>query len=209
MPIPPRAFHPRLADIDIDIATPRLKLRAFHKDDVDAIWPWVSDPEFPKQMSWNAHADRSETVDYIRGTHAARAEGSSLIWAIEHDGKAAGCIGLEAIVWGRRAWRLDQAELGYWLAPPLWKQGVMTEAAQAVVKFGFDTLGLHKIFVGCLADNPGSRRVIEKCGFRFVGRFEEDVFRDGAWHDHLRFEMIVSDTDDITATRRFTRPGTQ
>jgi ribosomal-protein-alanine N-acetyltransferase len=208
MPIPPRANRPHLADLAIELATPRLHLRAFREADVEDLWPWVSDPAFPRQMSWAAHVDRAETRDYILGTHAARAEGSGLVWAIEHDGKAAGCVALEEIVWGRRAWRLDQAELGYWLVPPLWGQGLMTEAVHAVVRFGFETLGLHKVVVGCLADNDGSRRVIEKAGFRYIGRQEEDVYRDGAWFAHLRYELIVSELDDVTSTRRFQRPGT-
>lgn len=209
MPTPPRALHPRLSELDIAITTPRLALREFRDEDVEAIWPWVSDPAFPRQMSWAAHVERGETLDYIRGTRSERTEGTGIVWAIEHEGHACGCIGLESIVWGRRAWRLDRGELGYWLAPPLWGQGLMTEAVQAVMRFGFEVVGLHKIRVGCLAENDGSRRVIEKAGFRFVGRLEEDVYRDGAWHAHLRYELIVADLDDVTSTRRFQRPITK
>ncbi len=209
MSIPPRERPPNLLDLEIEIATPRAKLRAFRDDDVADLWPWVSDPAFPRQMSWAAHVEPSETRDYIHGTHAARAEGSGLVWAIEHDGKAVGAIGLEGIRWRRRAWRLDHAELGYWLAPPLWGQGITTEVAHAVVRFGFETMGLHKIIVSCLAENDGSRRVIEKCGFRFIGRYVEDLYRDGAWHDHLRYELIVAELDDVTSTRRFQRPSSK
>ena len=55
-----------------------------------------------------------------------------------------------------RAWRVDRAELGYWLAPALWSQGLMTEAAhRGGDASAFETLGLHKITVGCFAENDG------------------------------------------------------
>ena len=76
----------------------------------------------------------------------------------------------------------------------------MSEAAAEVVRFGFETLGLHKITVGCLVGNDGSRKVIERLGFRFIGRHEDDVWRDGAWHTHLRYELLASSYSDITTT---------
>jgi ribosomal-protein-alanine N-acetyltransferase len=72
--------------------------------------------------------------------------------------------------------------------------------------FGFDRVGLHKVTIGCFAENTASRRVIEKCGFRFIGRREDDVYRDGRWHAHLRYEMLSSEWSDTTNALRFTRP---
>ena len=203
--MPPRPSIPKLDDLDTVIHTARLTLRPFRDGDVDEIWPWVSDPAFPRNMSWSAHVDRNETRAYLASTRAQLAQGTGIVWAIEHDGRACGSIGLESIVWQLRAWRVDRAELGYWLAPPLWGHGLMTEAALAVVRFGFDTLALHKIRVQCLGDNDPSRRVIEKVGFRQVGRREEDVWRDGKWHAHLLYELVVTEWDDTTSTRRFVR----
>jgi ribosomal-protein-alanine N-acetyltransferase len=205
MQTPPRPTIPKLDEIDIVLQTPRLVLRPFRDGDVDEIWPWVSDPAFPRAMSWAAHVDRSETRAFIQDGRARLAHGTAITWAIEHEGRASGCISLENIRWQQRTWRTDRAELGYWLAPPLWGHGLMTEAAQAIVRFGFDVLSLHKITVGCLADNDGSRRVIEKVGFRAVGKLEEDVWRDGKWHAHLRYELVSSEWDDTTSTRRFVR----
>ena len=83
----------------------------------------------------------------------------------------------------------------------------MTQAAQCGrCASAFETLGLHKVIVGCLADNDASRRVIEKLGFRFVGRFEDDVYRDGRWHAHLRYELLADDPVDIALTQPITRP---
>ena len=205
MQVPPRPTIPKLDELDLVIATGRLVLRPFRDGDVDELWPWVSDPAFPRAMSWTAHVDRDETRTYIASRREALVKGTGNTWAIENDGRAAGSIGLESIMWHALTWRVDRAELGFWLAPPLWGHGLMTEAALAVVRFGFETVGLHKIAVGCLADNDASRRVIEKGGFRPIGPQDEDVWRDGKCHEHLRYELIVSEWDDTTSTRRFVR----
>jgi ribosomal-protein-alanine N-acetyltransferase len=205
MSIAPRSPIPKLADLDVHLTTARCKLRPLRDDDVDDLWPTVSDPAFSKWMSWSAHVDRDETLEFIRAQRRGFANGTDLVWAIEHEGRAAGCIGFGGIRWEMRAWRVDRAELGYWLTPALTKQGLMTEAALAVLGFGFDTLGLHKITVGCIAENVASRRVIEKCGFRHVGRAEDDVWRDGQWWAHLRYEMTAPEFADTTSTRRFIR----
>jgi ribosomal-protein-alanine N-acetyltransferase len=206
MIIVPRDQIPDLEELDITIETARMKLRPLVESDVDPLWPYVSDPALPRQMSWNTHASKDETSEWILRQLEARARGRGLLWGIEREGALVGCIGLSDIEWQQRAWRVDRAELGYWIAPALWGQGLMTEAALGVVSFGFDNLGLHKITVQCLADNAASRRVIEKCGFRFVGRREEDVWRDEKWHAHLCYELTISEWTDTTATRRFHRP---
>jgi RimJ/RimL family protein N-acetyltransferase len=105
-----------------------------------------------------------------------------------------------------RALRLDRAEMGYWIARPFWRKGLMTEAATAATRWAFETLGLHKVTITCFDGNVGSQRVIEKVGYRFLCRSEEDVWRDGKWHAHLRYELISSEWADSTRTLRFTRP---
>jgi [ribosomal protein S5]-alanine N-acetyltransferase len=203
---PPRREIPELAQIPLAIDTPRLTLRPLALDDVDALWPYVTDPELPKMMSWAAHVDRGETEVYVRRTIAERETGVGATWAIALEGRVVGVIGLDDITWQLRAWRVDRAELGYWLAPPHWRQGLMSEAAFAVVRWGFETLGLHKIKVGCLDGNIGSRRVIEKLGFRAVGRLEDDVWRDGRWWAQLCYELTGAEWADATRTLRFRRP---
>ena len=204
---PPCSTIPVLADLPLVIETPRLKLRPYNDHDVEDLWPFVSDPELPRMMSWTAHRDRDETLGFLRGRAEALAKNDSIAWAIEYEGHARGSISLDGIRWFLRALRVDQAELGYWLAPPLWGKGLMTEAAHAVVRFGFGTVGLHKITVGCFEANVGSRRVIEKVGFRLLCRQEHEFWRDGRWHDHLRFELLASEWGDVARTQRFSRPG--
>jgi [ribosomal protein S5]-alanine N-acetyltransferase len=79
-------------------------------------------------------------------------------------------------------------------------------SAGAVVRFGFETIGLHKITTRCLVENIGSRRVIEKVGFRFVGRAEDDSWRDGRWSTQLLYELTSPEWPDVHTTMRVSRP---
>ncbi len=202
---PPRAIK-NLADLDLNLETARLKLVPLAERHVDAMWPIVSDSEFPTLMSWAAHANREETVAYVRHIADGIARGVHVAWAIELGGTFAGCVGIHEIEWQSRAWRRDRAEVGYWIAPAMQKQGIATEATLGAMKFAFETLGLHKLTIGCLVENLASKRVIEKCGFRFLARHEDDVWRDGRWWSHLRYELTFAEWSDISSTLRFSRP---
>jgi RimJ/RimL family protein N-acetyltransferase len=203
---PPSSAIPKLAELDLALETPRLRLRRFAEADVDDIWPVVSNPEFPKLMSWAAHTDRSETIAFVHAVNQSLQQNTGVVWAIEHEGRVIGSIGFDSIVFAMRALRMDRAELGFWLAPEHWNKGLVTEAGEAVMRCAFQTIGLHKVTVECLAENVASRRVIEKLGFRYVGQLEDDVWRDGKWHAHLRYELTAAEWPDAHTTMRISRP---
>lgn len=203
---PPRGRIPQLDQLDLVLVTDRLRLRPFEDRDADDLWPLVSDPELPRMMSWAAHTERSQTVGFIEWTREALAAGSNVTWAIERDGRAVGCVSLDGVAFAQRALRVDRAELGYWIAPALWGQGLVTEAARAVVGCGFETIGLHKIHVRCIVENVGSRRVIEKLGFRLIGRLEDDVWRDGRWWSLCSYELTTGEWSDVSTTMPVGRP---
>jgi RimJ/RimL family protein N-acetyltransferase len=203
---PPRAEIPTLSALPLALDTARLKLRPISPSDVDDLWPYISDPTFPRYMTWKAYEDPDAARAKFASFGEELAAGVGIVWAIEHEGSASGLIGLHEISWIQSAWRIDRAVMGYWLAPRLAGQGLMSEAAQAVAAWGFESLGLHKITVGCVEDNLASKRVIEKLGFRFVGRSEEHAWRDGRWLHHLDYELTAGEWADTTRTQRFQRP---
>ena len=71
------------------------------------------------------------------------------------------------------------AELGYYVARPHWGQGIATEAARAVVRLGLDSMGCTTLTSRYHADNPASGRVLEKLGFRFIGRSHHPCLAEG------------------------------
>lgn len=203
---PPRSQIPSLADVPLVIETPRLRLRPLAATDAEALFAHAKDPEVSRYMSWAPHTSLDDTRTWLAQAADVLAAGTGIDWAIEHADAIVGCIGLTQITWQLAALRYDRAELGYWLATAARGQGLTSEAAIAVMRWGFETFGLHKITVRCFEPNEASRRVIEKAGFRFIGRMEDDVWRDGQWYAHLCYELTASEWTDSTRTLRFTRP---
>ncbi len=71
------------------------------------------------------------------------------------------------------------ASLGYWLGEPFWGFGYASEAAEAVIAFGFETLKLRQVTASALPDNARSIRVLEKAGFAYIGNRPEDTVERG------------------------------
>jgi RimJ/RimL family protein N-acetyltransferase len=86
-----------------------------------------------------------------------------------------------------------RAELGYWIAVPFWGKGYATEAARAVVEFGFETLRLHRINAHYFAGNTGSRRVLEKIGMRHEGRFREHIQKWDRFVDIENYGLLAKE----------------
>ena len=72
-----------------------------------------------------------------------------------------------------------RAELGYWIAVPFWGKGYATEAAAAVLRYGFTERELHRIQATHLQHNPASGRVMEKNGMRHEATLRDYVFKNG------------------------------
>jgi ribosomal-protein-alanine N-acetyltransferase len=82
------------------------------------------------------------------------------------------------------------AELAYWLARPLWGQGIMTEALQMVVPFAFETLELHRIWAGTDPRNLASCRLLERNGFEREGVLRQATYRDDSWMDTAIYGLL-------------------
>ena len=75
----------------------------------------------------------------------------------------------------------QRAELGYWVGVPYWNKGYCTEAAIAVIRYGFDELDLHKITSRHMVDNHASERVMIKAGMRKEGEMVDEIYKDGVF----------------------------
>jgi len=83
-----------------------------------------------------------------------------------------------------------EGDIGYELSPKYWGYGYATEAARAIVEFGFTQLRLHRIWSWCIAENVGSARVLQKLGMQAEGRKRENEYFKGRWWDTLVFGML-------------------
>lgn len=81
------------------------------------------------------------------------------------------------------------ASLGYWLGEPFVGSGFMTDALRAVIRFSFEDLDVSRLEAACLTENFASRRLLDRLGFQEEGRAAAYLQIDGAWRDHLIYEL--------------------
>lgn len=146
------------------LVTDRLVLRAPHKEDTDAIACLANNERVATMVSRMPHPyTRKDAAEFIKRTKTG-ALGKCIYAVTDADnGRFLGCCGVEP--------QQDAVtlELGYWIGEPFWGKGYATEAAHAVIDMAFRTRDIEFIDVRCRVTNPGSRRVIHKCGFQFQG----------------------------------------
>jgi len=164
-----------------DLTTERLSLRRPDDRDVDAIVSIVGDWEVARRLARVPHPYGVGDAQFFLD-HVVPAE---WVWAITLHGSdtLVGTIGLTPEEGA------DTAELGYWLSPAHWGQGITTEAARAVLSFGFETLGLPVITSGYFEDNPASGQVLRKLGFVEVGRSLRPCLAAGGEVPSVRMEL--------------------
>ena len=80
--------------------------------------------------------------------------------------------------------------LGYWIGEPHARRGYTLEAVNALTRFAFGRLGLHRLEAACCPDNDASRRLLLKAGFDLEGRAKGYLKIDGRWRDHLLFGKV-------------------
>ena len=171
------------------LSTARLRLRPFVLADAAAVTRYAGARDVAATTAHIPHPylDGMAT-DWIGRHEAWWTAQEQAVFAIEAESEPViGAIGLVIAGADRRA------ELGYWIGVPFWGRGYATEAAHAVVAFGFDKLGLDRIHAIVFANNPASGRVLAKVGFTEEGRLRSHVVKWGAAHDVIAYGMLRGD----------------
>lgn len=171
------------------LRTERLVLRPFSPADAPTVQRLAGDREVASTTLTIPHPYEDGMAEaWIEGRAIDWAEKKALTLAVttEADGLV-GAIGLHLKLEHLRA------ELGYWIGVPFWNRGYATEAAEAVIKFGFDELGLNRIEAHHFSRNPASGRVMEKLGMTLEGVRREHVLKDDELEDLALYAVLSSD----------------
>jgi ribosomal-protein-alanine N-acetyltransferase len=175
------------------IDTPRLYLRPPRLSDW-AEWadvrecsrgfltPW--EPVWPRDALTRA-AYRDRVVYYAQEWH--RGSGYLFFLIRKEDRRLMGGISIAEV----RRGISQTGTAGYWLGEPYARQGYMTEALEAIVRFAFGTLLLHRIEAACMPNNAASRQLLNKCGFREEGYAAKYLKINGEWADHVLFARLA------------------
>lgn len=144
------------------LETKRLILRPFTFADLDDFYAYCSLDTVGPNAGWKVHESKEESLEILKGFLEKKD-----VLAIYHkdDKKVIGSVGLHQ--------RMDlegneHFEIGYVLSTPYEKRGLMTEAVKRLIHHAFMDLHLERLIVYHFKENDKSRRVIEKCGFRYV-----------------------------------------
>lgn len=139
-------------------------LRQPKGQDLNDFFEYSKNPRVGPSAGWKPHSDIKESLDIL--TDFIR-QGN--VWAIvdKLTGKMIGTIGL--IKDEKRAGNPTVKMLGYALNEHYWGQGIMTEAARAVIAYGFEEMSLDMISIYHYTFNKRSKSVIAKCGFKYEG----------------------------------------
>jgi len=158
------------------LETERLRLRLFTLDDEAAVFALVSDPEVARFVRFEAHLTPAETRAFLELVQQYYRRREPFAWAIvrHEDDRLIGSCGFVSQAVERRS-----AEIGYWLGKPYWGKGYAVEAARALVRFGFEQMGLERVEAKCFIENSAGQRVIEKLGMKFEGTDSSEMIKGG------------------------------
>ena len=152
----------------MEIKTNRLLLRPFTEGDAADLYEYAKDPRVGPPAGWPPHKSQADSLEIIRTVFAAP---HTFALVDRATGRVIGSAGFTGKP--RPEFPTPNDELGYALAAGFWGRGLMPEAAEELLRYAFQDLGLAAVWCSHYADNLQSRRVIEKCGFLF--QFEAPI----------------------------------
>jgi len=146
----------------------------------------------PWEPTWAAdHLSRKGFTNRVYWAQRAIANGTAVpLFLIRRDDDALlGAITLDNI----RRGPAQAGTTGYWVGHPYARSGYMQEALEAVVHYAFITLDLSRIESGCLPENTPSRRLLEKCGYKYEGVAQSYLQINGRWRNHVLYANLRHD----------------
>ncbi len=150
---------------NIRIETPRLILRPWEQSDLEDFYEYASVPGVGELAGW-AHHESMENSRQILDMFIQEKKVLALV--LKESGKVIGSLGIEPLNPDPVGENKQGREIGYVLSRDYWGRGLMPEAVGAVICYCFDVLHYDYLTCGHFDHNDRSRRVIEKCGFRFL-----------------------------------------
>ena len=161
--------HPAHASGSDVLMTQRLILRRWEQADAEDLYRYASDADVGPIAGWPPHKNPDESRAVIRDVLNGR---EAYAICLKEDGRAIGAIELKLNGHTDLTDRDDECEMGYWLGKPFWGRGIVPEAVTEMLRRAFEDIGMQKVWVGYYEGNSKSKRVQEKCRFRFQRKSE-------------------------------------
>lgn len=168
-------------------------LRKFQLSDRDSLVRLANNPNISRNMR-DAFPSPYTLEDADQFIQKVTSEKPNTVFAIQENGIHVGNVGLHPATDVYRR----SAELGYIIGEPYWGRGIATRAVEKIVEFGFNELDLVRIYANVFSFNPASARVLEKVAFEYEGRATKAVYKNGAFHDEIRYGLINPIFENLT-----------
>ncbi|MBL7829776.1 MAG: GNAT family N-acetyltransferase [Saprospiraceae bacterium] len=158
----------------------KCKLRPWQQSDIESLVKYANNYKITSKLTnkFKYPYTRQNGEQFI---NMAVSMNPQQIFAIDLDGEAIGSIGIhpQDDIFCRNA------ELGYWLAEEFWGKGIATEAVKQIVKYGFETFDIDRIFARPFGSNVASQKLLEKSGFTLEAQFAKTIIKNGTYEDEL------------------------
>jgi len=176
------------------LETDRLNLRAFSADDAPDVVRLCGEWEIAETTMHIPHPYELPMAEEWIGSHQRTFDdGEAVTFAVteKETGELLGAIAINLNKGNRFA------EIGYWIGKQYWNHGYATEAAKAVISYGFVELELNRIQARHMTKNPASGRVMEKTGMEPEGILRQSIFRWGKFEDAAIYSVLRKDYEGI------------
>lgn len=176
----------------MQLETERLLIRDILVTDWESIHTYTSMTEVTQHTAWgpNTVEDTRAYVEYVLNSQQTQPrEAFELAICLKNEGTLIGGVGLHIM-------EKTNAEIGYVLHPAYQGEGYAAEAARAMLGYGFNTLGVHRIYAKCRPENRASEKVMQKIGMQREGLLREHWYYKGEFHDSYLYSMLAKEYVD-------------
>lgn len=176
----------------------RIRFRGIEREDIPTFVKWLNDPEVQAGVMLYAPLSRVAEENWFEGMIKRPLDEQVMGIEIRQpasDGAETGWRLIGSLAFNEIDWRNRAAEFGILIGDKsCWNQGYGTEAVRLLVKHGFESLNLNRIFLQVFASNPRAIRAYEKAGFIHEGRKRQAEFRNGQYIDVLLMSILRDET---------------
>ena len=175
----------------IKIETERLILRALESEDAENMFQnWSNDPKVTKFLTWPANKEIKMAEDILKIWKSQYEKSDFYQWGIvpKSFGEVIGTISVVEL-----DERVEKVQIGYCIGQKWWNQGYTSEAFAAIISFLFEEVGVNRIEAMYDLRNPGSGKVMEKCGLQYEGMLRQAGWSNSGIGDMAMHSILASE----------------
>lgn len=177
-----------------------IRLRAIEQEDLPLFVRWMNDPEVIENLLMVHPLSLTQEQDWYKGVQSRPLEERPLLAEIpgaQGVWRPIGNTGFLDFDWRNRC-----AEIGIFIGEKeLWSQGYGGKMLRLMLRHGFDTLNLNRIYLHVFETNPRGVRAYEKVGFVHEGRLRKAIFKNGHYFDILVMSVLRDEWNDQNEER--------